>query len=72
MKCKLADRCPKYEPCRVSNPYRDLICEGDVEDLTCLIDEECHQSDMFEEEEDAQLQADLDDEFDRRHGLDII
>jgi len=38
--CPNQDKCKNYEPERAQNPFVDLICEGDVEDLSCIIEDE--------------------------------
>ena len=38
--CQNQNKCKNYEPKRVSNPFVDLICEDDVEDFSCIIEDE--------------------------------
>ena len=33
------EKCKNYSPTRENNPYVDLICEGEVEDLSCIFSE---------------------------------
>ena len=41
--CQNQRTCKNYEPKRAQNPFLDLICEGDVEDCSCILeDKKCH------------------------------